>query len=46
MKYKPEKPTFIANVSDNSFPFRLITGMVSLETVFTDISIKFFTEVL
>ena len=39
--YKLEKVTFIANISYNPFPFRLTTGMVSLETVYADISITF-----
>ena len=39
--YKLEKVTFIANISYNSFPFRLTTGMVSLKTVYADI----FTDV-
>ena len=46
IKYKPEKPTFIANVSYNLFPFQLTTGMALLEIVFADISITFFTEIL
>ena len=37
-KYKPEKATFIVNISQTM-------GMILLETVFADISITFFTEV-
>ena len=44
-KYKPEKATFIANISNNLFPFWLTAGMMLLETVFADSSIAFSTEV-
>ena len=43
-KYKPEKATFIANISYNLFPFWLTMGMILLETVFADISITFSTD--